>query len=139
MPRVIAQQSTCPTESRSVQSFEHLFSCSESSQDMFNKQHVSTAILHVLHCTHIQNSRSRIHERTILLRFLGIILRVLRLEVSVYDVYVTNQFHTTFARGGGGRGVKSIRGWRQWWANLDQAPKDLDKTIFRDLSPTPKP
>jgi hypothetical protein len=28
---------------------------------------------------------------------------------------------------------------RQWWANLDQAPKDLDKTIFRDLSPTPKP
>jgi hypothetical protein len=27
----------------------------------------------------------------------------------------------------------------QWWANLDQAPKDLDKTIFRDLSPTPKP
>jgi hypothetical protein len=28
---------------------------------------------------------------------------------------------------------------RQWWANLDQAPKDLDKTIFHDLSPTPKP
>ncbi len=27
----------------------------------------------------------------------------------------------------------------QWWANLDQAPEDLDKTIFRDLSPTPKP
>jgi len=27
----------------------------------------------------------------------------------------------------------------QGWANLDQAPKDLDKTIFRDLSPTPKP
>ena len=27
----------------------------------------------------------------------------------------------------------------QWWANLDQAPKDLDKTIFRDLSPTPIP
>jgi hypothetical protein len=27
--------------------------------------------------------RSRIHERTISLRFLGIILRVLRLEVSV--------------------------------------------------------
>ncbi len=31
-------------------------------------------------------SRSRIHERTILLRFLGIILRVLRPEVSVYNV-----------------------------------------------------
>ncbi len=28
---------------------------------------------------------------------------------------------------------------QQWWANLDQAPKDLDKTIFRDLSPTPIP
>jgi hypothetical protein len=28
---------------------------------------------------------------------------------------------------------------KQWWANLDQASKDLDKTIFRDLSPTPIP
>jgi hypothetical protein len=28
--------------------------------------------------------RSRIHERTVSLRFLGIILRVLRLEVSVW-------------------------------------------------------
>ncbi len=28
---------------------------------------------------------------------------------------------------------------QQWWANLDQASKDLDKTIFRDLSPTPIP
>jgi hypothetical protein len=28
---------------------------------------------------------------------------------------------------------------KQWWANLDQAPEDLDRTIFRDLSPTPKP
>jgi hypothetical protein len=33
-----------------------------------------------------------IHERTISLTFLGIILRVLRLEVSVYNVYITNQF-----------------------------------------------
>jgi hypothetical protein len=32
-----------------------------------------------------------------------------------------------------------VYGICQWWANLDQAPKDLDKTIFRDLSPTPKP
>jgi hypothetical protein len=30
-------------------------------------------------------SRSRIHERTISLRMLGIILRVFRLEVSVYN------------------------------------------------------
>jgi hypothetical protein len=28
-------------------------------------------------------------ERTILLRFLGLIVRVLRLEVSVYNVYIT--------------------------------------------------
>jgi hypothetical protein len=45
---------------------------------------------------------SRIHEHTILLRLLGIILRVLRLEVSVYIVYIINQFQTTFAKGGGG-------------------------------------
>jgi hypothetical protein len=38
---------------------------------------------------------------------MGIILRVLRLEVSVYNVYITNQFQTTFAQGGGG-GVKSV-------------------------------
>jgi hypothetical protein len=29
--------------------------------------------------------------------------------------------------------------FKQWWANLNQASKDLDKTIFRDLSPTPYP
>jgi hypothetical protein len=42
--------------------------------------------------------RSRIHEHTISLRFLGKILRVLRLEISVYNVYIANQFQTTFAR-----------------------------------------
>ncbi len=31
------------------------------------------------------------------------------------------------------------KGVYQWWANLDQDPKDLDTTIFRDLSPTPIP
>ncbi len=36
------------------------------------------------------------------LQFLGIILRVLRLEVSVYNVYITNQFQTTFAQVGEG-------------------------------------
>ncbi len=60
--------------------------------------------------------------------------------------------------GGEERGVQvgggEYKGWRgvrvmgggcegdggcQWWANLDQAPEDLDKNIFRDLSPTPKP
>ena len=31
-------------------------------------------------------------------------MRVLRLEVSVYNVYITNQFQTTFDRGAGGGG-----------------------------------
>ncbi len=48
--------------------------------------------------------RSWIHERTISLRFLDIILRVLTLEVSIYNVYITNQFQTTVAQG---VGVKS--------------------------------
>jgi hypothetical protein len=52
--------------------------------------------------------RSRFHERTISLRFLGVILGVLRLEVSVYNGYITNQFQTTFAPGGRGE-VKSFR------------------------------
>jgi hypothetical protein len=48
-------------------------------------------------------NRSRIHERTISLRFLSIILRVLRLEVSIYNALLqTNQFQNPFARGGGG-------------------------------------
>jgi hypothetical protein len=52
--------------------------------------------------------RNRIHEHTISLRFLGIILRVLRLEVSKYNVYITNQFQVTFAQGGG-RGESKFR------------------------------
>ncbi len=50
----------------------------------------------------VGGDRSRIVERTISLRFLGIILRVLRLEVSVNNVYIKNQFQPTFARKGGG-------------------------------------
>jgi hypothetical protein len=34
-------------------------------------------------------------------------LRLLRFEVYVSNVYITNQFQTTFARGGGGGGIKS--------------------------------
>ncbi len=49
--------------------------------------------------------RRRIHERTISLRCLGIILRLLRLEVSVYIVYITNQLRTTFTRGEGRKSV----------------------------------
>ncbi len=44
-------------------------------------------------------SWSQIHERTISLRFLGIILRVLRLEVSVYNIYITNHFCARWGRG----------------------------------------
>ncbi len=47
-------------------------------------------------------SRSRILERTFSLRFLGVILRVFRLEVFTYIVYITNQFQTTIAHGVGG-------------------------------------
>jgi hypothetical protein len=42
------------------------------------------------------------------LKFLGFILGVLRLEVSVYNVHSTNQFKTTLIKGGGGRGGKSV-------------------------------
>jgi hypothetical protein len=35
-------------------------------------------------CYEASNTRSRIHERTFSLRFLGIILRVLKLDVSVW-------------------------------------------------------
>ncbi len=36
------------------------------------------------------------------MRFPRILLLVLRLEISVYNVYITNQFQTTFAQGDGG-------------------------------------
>jgi hypothetical protein len=57
--------------------------------------------------TAFNSVRIQIHERTTLLRFLGIILRVLILAVSVYNVYITNQFQTAFIQGGGGW-VKSV-------------------------------
>ncbi len=44
----------------------------------------------------------QVHGRKISLRFLGLILRVLRLEVSVDNVYITNQFQTNLLQGGGG-------------------------------------
>jgi hypothetical protein len=57
---------------------------------------------------HWNLSGTRIHGCTISLRFLGIIMIVLRLEVFVHNVYITNQFQTSFAQegGGGGRGAK---------------------------------
>ncbi len=59
--------------------------------------------IHKLSISVLCQSRSRSHERTISLRFLGIILRVLRLEVSVYNVYITDQFSTYFCSRGAGR------------------------------------
>jgi hypothetical protein len=40
------------------------------------------------------------------LSFLSINFRVIRLEISIYNVYITNQFQTTFAQGG--RESKSV-------------------------------
>jgi hypothetical protein len=47
--------------------------------------------------------QNRIHEHTILLRFLCIILRILRLEVSKFNVYKPVQ--PTLSQGGGGEGL----------------------------------
>jgi hypothetical protein len=58
-----------------------------------------TARKHTVQCTLYG---SRIHERTVSLRFLEIIFRVLRLEDSVFNFYITNQVKTTFLSGGGG-------------------------------------
>jgi hypothetical protein len=74
--------------------------CTESKSRIFCKK-----ILYLLSAVLAVTSGSRIHEGTISLRrFLGIILRVFRLEVSIYNGNITNQFQTTFARG---EGVKS--------------------------------
>jgi hypothetical protein len=51
---------------------------------------------------------SRIHERTISFKFLGIILKVLRLEVSVYNVYITNYSFKKIFLKRGGVGLKSV-------------------------------
>ncbi len=63
---------------------------------------VSYLINSLTNVSWIVTYRSRIHESTNSLMFLGIILIVLRIEVSVYNFYITNQFQATFARGGGG-------------------------------------
>ncbi len=58
-----------------------------------------------------QDSRSRVHERTIPLRFLGIILRLLRLEVRFpYTMFkLQNSIKPIFPGwGGGGGGVRSM-------------------------------
>jgi hypothetical protein len=73
--------------------------------------------------------KSRIHERTILLRFLCIILRVFRLEAYVYCVYnvnITNQFQTTIAPGGGVGGGGALASFKNVYdATLLQHTQDL--------------
>jgi hypothetical protein len=57
-----------------------------------------------------------IHEHTISLRFLGIIFRVFRLAVSIYNVYCTVHYKlvSNYFFSGGGGGVKSIsRGYSE--------------------------
>ncbi len=43
-------------------------------------------------------TRSRIHEHTISLRFPGLILGY---KVSLYNIYIANQFQNTLTKGGG--------------------------------------
>jgi hypothetical protein len=50
------------------------------------------------HSSRCGEAMSRIHERSI--SVLGVTLRVLKLEVSVNNTYITNQFQITFAQGG---------------------------------------
>ncbi len=49
--------------------------------------------------------RSRIHERTILLRFMGVILRVLRLRYPCTMVTLQTSFKALLLKGWGGGGV----------------------------------
>jgi hypothetical protein len=73
--------------------------------------------------------RSRIHERTISLRFLGIILRVLRLQVSAYSVYCTLQIQNSLnplLLGGGGIPLVDVtlnskeENYQDFWPNYVQ-------------------
>ncbi len=51
------------------------------------------------------------HERTISLKFLGIILRVLRLEVSVYSTMLfilKTSFKSILLKGGGGGALEEV-------------------------------
>jgi hypothetical protein len=81
-------------------------------------------------------SRSRIHQRTISLRFLGIILRVPGLEVSLYNVYCTLQtdFKQVFLKGRGGGGGGSEQKGAKLLRLLSQLrprirPQQFDGTI----------
>ncbi len=57
-------------------------------------------------CIIYMHTGSQINKHRISLRFLGIILRIHRLEVSIYNVCLTNQFQTTFAQEGRGSEIR---------------------------------
>ncbi len=74
---------------------------------------VSTYIIDIIESRPLQyksNAEAKFMNvrRTILLRFLGIILRVLRLEVSVYMFTLQTSFKALLLKGGGGGGKKKI-------------------------------
>jgi hypothetical protein len=59
-------------------------------------------LLSTLQCT-VTNCRN--FQRLREFEEIGHYLRVLRLEVSLHNVCIANQFQTNFARGGGGEGA----------------------------------
>ncbi len=65
-----------------------------------NNRYIKSYIIWLLPVKRTVESRSVIHEHTILFRFLGIILRVFRLEISVYNGPVSNHYYSR-ERGGG--------------------------------------
>jgi hypothetical protein len=60
---------------------------------------------------------------------LGILLRILRLKVSVYNVFITNQFQNTFAQGGGG-GWGEIR-WARGRADCEYQGGKLFRLLYQ--------
>ncbi len=68
-----------------------------------------TLVITVRDCKDDVKNRTEAEFMNIQLRFLAIILSVLLTqEVYVYNVYITNQFHTTSAGGWGGGAVNSV-------------------------------
>ncbi len=70
-------------------------------------QYCSTLIRPCTKTLWIHAARSQIHERTISLRLLA----MLRVEVSIYNVYMTNRFQNTFGRRGRGEENSLVCYW----------------------------
>jgi hypothetical protein len=69
------------------------------------------------------------------LRFHSIILRVLRLEVFLDNVYITNQFQTTFAQGEGGvlKGREGVKSVEEVTVNRREENSYWDKSLRKKL------